>query len=45
MTKPAGELIKHHRYEVVHDDGEFIGYQRYLADGAWQAFSTWMIPG
>ena len=46
MTKPTAELIKHHRYEPVHgDDGDFIAYQRYLGDGVWQTFSTWMIPG
>jgi hypothetical protein len=46
MTKLARELIKHHRYELVHgDDGDFIAYQRYVGHGVWQTFSTWMIPG
>ena len=45
VTKHTEELIRYHRYELVHgDDAEFIAYQRHLGDGAWQTFSTWMIP-
>jgi hypothetical protein len=45
VTKHTEELIRYHRYELVHgDDADFIAYQRHLGDGAWQTFSTWMIP-
>jgi len=45
VTKQVQETIKYHRYELVHgDDADFIAYQRQHGDGAWQTFSTWMIP-
>jgi hypothetical protein len=45
MTKQAEAFTKYHRYELVHgDDADFIAYQRRLGNGAWQTFSTWMIP-
>ncbi|WOH50133.1 hypothetical protein [Bradyrhizobium sp. sBnM-33] len=45
MTKHTEGAIWYHRYEFVHgDDADFIAYQRHLGDGAWQTFSTWMIP-
>jgi hypothetical protein len=45
MTTQTEQSTKHHRYKLVHgDDADFIAYQRHLADGSWQTFSTWMIP-
>jgi hypothetical protein len=33
-----------YRYELVHgEDADFVAYQRLLG-GAWQTFSTWMVP-
>jgi hypothetical protein len=44
MTTPINGS-KYYRYELVHgDDADFIAYQRQRGDGAWQTFSTWMIP-
>jgi hypothetical protein len=44
MTAPTNGS-KYYRYELVHgDDADFIAYQRQRGDGAWQTFSTWMIP-
>lgn len=37
---------KHYRYEFVHgEDFDFVAYQRDAGHGAWQAVSTWMVPG
>jgi hypothetical protein len=45
MTTQTEQSTNCHRYELVHgDDADFIAYQRHLGDGAWQTFSTWMIP-
>lgn len=36
---------RQHRYEFVHEnDADFVAYQRLTDNGAWQTFSTWMIP-
>jgi hypothetical protein len=44
MSKKSHELTKY-RYTLVHgDDADFVAYQRFLGDGVWQTFSTWMVP-